>query len=293
MISIRKIILITRPWAFILSIIRVSFSFSLAYYIYGTFNVQFFLLTLLGVILLHASMNVLNDYFDYKKGLDTESSGTVKYRLHPIVHGVLTPRGTMLYGLVLGVLGLLIAVYLALFRILAIIFGLIGFFIVYAYHGPPFSLKYKGLGEILDFIANSLNVVASFYIASDKISIISLFDSLPIASIATAVLVADNMRDADTDKLNGIKTLATLFPRRINEIYLFLSVVFPYSLIPILILLGYLPTLDILTLLTLPLSVRIARYVTANLLPDSGRQSSRVITLFGTAYVLLTLLGSF
>lgn len=291
--NVREMILVTRPWGFILPIVCVSFSSSLTYYIYRIFDIQLFILTLLGTILLNASVDVLNDYFDYKRGLDSESSGTVKYRLHPIVHGVLTPNNTLLYGLILGAIGMAIAIYLTLFRFFAIIFALIGLFMVYAYNGPPFSFKYKALGEIEVFITYSFLIVASSYIMSDHISIIFFFDSLPIASIITAILVANNMRDANTDKLNGIRTLATLFPRKINKIYMFLLIILPYTLIPLLILFGYLPILDIFVLFTLPFSIKIGKYVSANLPIDSDPQTSKVLILFGSTYVFLTLLSSF
>lgn len=291
--NIYQMILITRPWGFILPIVCVSFSFSLGYYIYRIFNIQFFILTLLGTVLFNASVDVLNDYFDYKKGLDSENSGTVKYRLHPIVHGVLTSTNTLLYGLILGMIGIAIAIYLTLFRFYAIIFALIGFFMVYAYNGPPFSCKYNALGEIEVFITYSFLIIASYYITSDHISIISFFDSLPLASIITAILVANNMRDANTDKLNKIKTLATIFPDKIKKIYLFLLIILPYSLIPLLILFGYLPYLDILILLTLPLSTKIGKYVYTNLPIDSDPQTAKVLMIFGLTYVFLTLLSSF
>ena len=291
--NIYQMILITRPWGFILPIVCVSFSFSLGYYIYRIFNIQFFILTILGTLLFNASVDVLNDYFDYKKGLDSENSGTVKYRLHPIVHGVLTSTNTLLYGLILGMIGMAIAIYLTLFRFYAIIFALIGFFMVYAYNGPPFSCKYKALGEIEVFITYSFLIIASYYITTGHISIISFFDSLPLASIITAILVANNMRDANTDKLNKIKTLATIFPDKIKKIYLFLLIILPYSLIPLLILFGYLPYLDILILLTLPLSTKIGKYVYTNLPIDSDPQTAKVLIIFGLTYVFLTLLSSF
>jgi 1,4-dihydroxy-2-naphthoate octaprenyltransferase len=290
--NIKQMVLVTRPWGLILPVICVSFSFSLAYYIYKIFNIEYFILTLLGIALLNASVDVLNDYFDYKKGLDSENSGTVKYRLHPIVHHVLSPRDTLLYGVILGVTSIAIAIYLTLFRFFAIIFGLIGFFMVYAYNGPPLSLKYKALGEIEVFITYSFIIVASYYISSGFISVIPLFDSLPIASIITAILIANNMRDMEVDKSNKIKTLAIIYPNKINVIYLFLLIFLPYSLVTLLTILGYLPMLDILILFTLPFSIKIANYVYNNLPIDSDPQTSKVLILFGLVYVFLTSLGS-
>ena len=55
-------------------------------------------------------VNVLNDYFDYRRGLDRPGVGTIEYRPHPIVHNILTPGFTSAYGLVTGIMGLALAV---------------------------------------------------------------------------------------------------------------------------------------------------------------------------------------
>jgi 1,4-dihydroxy-2-naphthoate octaprenyltransferase len=150
----KMVFLATRPWSFPMTIL-IGLIAGLAGCFKG-YCINWILLTigLIGSVLLHAMVNVLNDYYDTKRGLDKRGVGTVEYRPHPILHEILSPRETLLLGLVSGLVGLALAAtvwYLG--RPFAIPLGLIGFLLAYMYTGPPFPLKYNALGEVGVYLA--------------------------------------------------------------------------------------------------------------------------------------------
>ncbi|ARM75302.1 hypothetical protein B6F84_04145 [Acidianus manzaensis] len=290
--SIKNMILITRPWGFIMPTICVSLSYVLGFYFLKIFNLVFYILTLIGVILLNASVDVMNDYFDFKYKVDTENSNTANYRLHPIIHKILSTKQTLIYAIILALIALVIASYLTLSRLYALPFGLIGLLFVYMYNGPPFLLKYRALGEIEIPITYSFIIFASYYIATGLLSYIVFIDGLPIAFLITSILIANNMRDREKDEESNVKTLAILFPRFTNILYLSLIILSYLILIPLAIL-RYIPLLAILTMITMPFAINKALFISRKLPKDSDPQTANILTLFGIFYIILILLSGF
>lgn len=205
----RELLLVTRPWSFTFTVLVVLIS-SLLPLALG-YGVSWGLagLALLGSVLLHAMVNVLNDYFDYRLGLDRPGVGTVEYRPHPIVHGILSPRGTLAYGLAAGLAGLSLAgLAVALGRPLAVPLGLLGALLAYAYSGAPFYMKYRGLGEVGVYLAwGGLIPLGSYYLATGRLDPAPLVALLPLALGIVAVLMANNVRDIESDRASGVRTI--------------------------------------------------------------------------------------
>ncbi len=287
--SSKKIFMVSRPWSFVMPAICTSFGFSLGYYMFRMFNPLFYVAVLLGTVLLNASVNVLNDYFDYVQGIDTrENTG---YRLHPIIHGVMSKRGTLILGIALGVMGLSLAVYLTLYRPLALPLGLLGILLLYMYNGPPFNLKHRALGEVLVFITYDLIVLGSYYVSTGMISSVGALDGAPLALPIAGVLLVNNLRDVESDKRKGGKTLAILFPNFSRRLYLF-SMLSPYVIIVILVIARLLPPTSLISVLTSLVVAKRSLKISRELPPDSPAETSQIFMLFGTLYVLSTLIGN-
>ncbi|MCH1771549.1 MULTISPECIES: prenyltransferase [Metallosphaera] len=287
--SSKKIFMVSRPWSFVMPAICTSFGFSLGYYMFRTFNPLFYVAVLLGTVLLNASVNVLNDYFDYVQEIDTrENTG---YRLHPIIHGVMSERGTLILGIALGVMGLSLAIYLTLYRPLALPLGLLGVLLLYMYNGPPFNLKHRALGEVLVFITYDLIVLGSYYVSTGMISSVGVLDGAPLALPIAGVLLVNNLRDIESDKRKGGKTLAILFPNFSRRLYLF-SMLSPYVIIVILVMARLLPPTGLISVLTSLVVAKRSLKISRELPPDSPAETSQIFMLFGTLYVLSTLIGN-
>jgi len=237
--KVKMVFLATRPWSFPMTIL-VGLIAGLTG-CYKGYSIDWILLTigLIGSVLLHAMVNVLNDYYDTKRGLDRRGVGTVEYRPHPILHQILSPGETLVLGLISGIVGLTLAALVwYLGRPLAIPLGLIGFILAYIYTGPPFPLKYNALGEIGVYFAWGVVIpIGNYYLATGKIDLMPVITVLPMAILVVNVLLANNLRDIEADKEGGIKTLATVVGfesgRKLFKTLIVLAYVIPIFYLPI------------------------------------------------------------
>ncbi len=208
---LKTVFLATRPWSFPMTIL-VGLTAGLTGCIQGLrMNWGLLGVGLVGSVFLHMMANVLNDYYDTRRGLDRRGVGTVEYRPHPILHGILSPRETALMGFASGLTGLILALLvLAMNRPLAIVLGVLGFTLAYSYTGPPLSLKYRALGELDVYLAWGVVIpLGNYYLATGNLGLEPLLSVLPLALLVTAVLLANNLRDIEADRAGGIETLAT------------------------------------------------------------------------------------
>src|SRR3972149_2405087 len=116
----------------------------------GTVNWGLGLLAVLGVVIAHASNNIINDYMDVRQGVDTEDYPRAQYSPHPILGGLTTPNGLLIAALILNLLDLAVMLFLYSRRgILIVAFAVAGLLLSLAYTS---FLKRAGLGELTALI---------------------------------------------------------------------------------------------------------------------------------------------
>jgi 1,4-dihydroxy-2-naphthoate octaprenyltransferase len=164
----------------------------------------------LGVMLLHAMGNLLNDYFDFRSGVDRKVEGDEGRPGRLLVRGELTPREIFIEAMTCFLLGVPLAVYLIWTSGPGLLwFGLAAALALYVYTGPPFRLKYRALGEVLIFLVfGPLLTVGAAYAQTGGFEWLALILSVPVGVVTTAVLLGNNIRDMEEDKAAGIRTLA-------------------------------------------------------------------------------------
>jgi 1,4-dihydroxy-2-naphthoate polyprenyltransferase len=164
------------------------------------------LMALVGAMLIQVGTNLTNDYYDFKKGADTEE------RLGPVrvtQSGLISP-GTVLAS-ALGCFGLavLTGIYLVVvggWPIVAI--GLTSVAAGYAYTGGPFPLAYHGLGDVFVFVFFGLvAVTGTYYVQALEVGAAAWWAAVPVGALGTALLVVNNLRDVSTDVKAGKRTL--------------------------------------------------------------------------------------
>ena len=208
---------------------------------------------LLGSLLIQIGTNFANDVFDFKKGADTTE------RLGPLrvtQAGLLTPNQVMAGMWLTFGLASLIGLYLVWVGGWPIVvIGLLSIASGIAYTGGPFPLGYNGLGDLFVFIFFGLfAVTGTYYVQAGTISPAALWAAIPIGLLATAILVVNNLRDIDTDRAAGKKTLAVRFGVRAAQLEYILLLSLSY-LIPLLMwLTGLESAWLLLTWLSLPLT---------------------------------------
>jgi 1,4-dihydroxy-2-naphthoate octaprenyltransferase len=171
------------------------------------------LAALAGALLLQVGANFANDVFDFEKGADTaERLGPVR----AVQAGLLAPASVKRGMLVVFGLALLVGAYLTSVAGPAIVvIGLASIAAAVAYTGGPYPLGYHGLGELFVMIFFGFVAVAgTAFVQTGRVPELAWWAAVPVGSLATAILVVNNLRDIPTDGPAGKRTLAVRFGER-------------------------------------------------------------------------------
>jgi len=231
----------------------------------GFFHWGYFLLTLLGIIVINFGQNMANDYFDHLSGGDEINRELTPFSggSRTIQEGILSPKQVLRWSLFLLLIGILIGLYLALARgWLVLWLGAAGVFIAFFGNAPPFRLNYLGVGELATFIGSGpLIVVGAYYVQSQRATCEALWASIPIGLLGAAILWINQFPDYEADKAVGKNTLVVRLGRQ-QAVWGYIALlVVSYVAIVAGIALDVLPRLLLLALLTLPLARRVIRGV--------------------------------
>lgn len=178
----------------------------------GFFSLGRLLLALAGAIAIQAGTNLINDYYDYRSGADSEQS------LGPsmvIQRGLLTPEQVWRGGIVAFAIGALIGLILVSlcgWPILAL--GIPSIAAGYFYTASPVSLAYVALGELTVFLfMGPVIVLGAYFVMALHFSAAAMWASIPLGFMVAGILHANNIRDIESDTRHGKRTLATIFGR--------------------------------------------------------------------------------
>ena len=179
----------------------------------GAFRPLAFLAALVGSVFIQIGTNLANDYSDARRGADTED------RLGPVrvtAGGLLPPRRVLVGTYVAFGAAVVAGLYLAavagpellLVGVASILAGVL-------YTGGPRPYGYAGLGELFVFLFFGLVAVAgSYYVQVERLRWEAFALAVPVGLLATEILVVNNLRDIDTDRRAGKRTLAVRLGRR-------------------------------------------------------------------------------
>ena len=160
--------------------------------------------------LIQIGTNYANDYFDFVKGSDTDE----RIGFRRATASGLIPAATMLRATILT-MGL--AFFLGLYLVwsagwIILVIGLLSLIFGILYTGGPFPLGYNGLGDVFVFIFFGIvAVMTTYYINAMTWSEEAFWASLAVGALCVNILVVNNLRDVEQDKLSGKKTLGVIF----------------------------------------------------------------------------------
>ncbi|MCE4603897.1 MAG: prenyltransferase [Aeropyrum sp.] len=175
----------------------------------GFFDPLIFTLVLSGFIIAHTADNLLNDLMDYRGGLDRPGYLRVSYGVHPLLHGVLTPRGIALLLVLTALYNGVLALYLAMTKTpIVIVLTVLGALAMVLYSGFPIDAKRLGLGELLVALVWGPVMASGTYAAlTGRLTLEALFAPVPYALTVSLVLVGKHLDKYDADRERGVKTL--------------------------------------------------------------------------------------
>jgi 1,4-dihydroxy-2-naphthoate octaprenyltransferase len=225
------------------------------------FRVGAFIAALLGAIFIQVGTNLSNDYSDARRGADTED------RLGPVrvtAGGLVPPRQVLMATYITFGLAVLCGAYLVYVAgpvLLAI--GAASILAGVLYTGGPRPYGYEGLGEVFVFLFfGVVAVTGSYFVHTERLTWEAFALSVPVGLLASAILVVNNVRDIDTDRRAGKRTLAVRLGRqRTRTLFSAMLLVADVALIPVAFALS---AWVLLPVLTLPLAARHARTVRAH-----------------------------
>ena len=234
----------------------------------GHFSPGLFLMTLVGVALIHMGANLINDYYDYLSGTDAANETYIpgfSGGSRVIIDGTLGPEAIRkaAYRCFAGgcAMGLVIS-YLVGLPVLII--GIFGVATSILYVSPRFNLTNKGFGEFvvgLDF--GILIVMGAYYAQARQFTWSAFMVSLPMALVVASILMVNQIPDYDSDKLTGKITSAVRFGRKNSAKVLIGFLGFTLSIVMVSVPLNVLPLRALLTLLVLPIIWKTAKVLMA------------------------------
>lgn len=203
------------------------------------------LLSVLGVILLHAGGNVLSDWFDYRSGVDNENA----FAVPNLVFHKFEPGEYFRFSIWLLAAGALLGLFICYLSGLGLLLiGGAGFLLTLLYS----FLKYHALGDLDIFVIfGVLTVAGAAYAITGTFLPEALILCLPIGIITVSVLHANNAYDTDTDREAGIKTFAMLIGRKASALLYCCYMVIPFIYMVAVVILGKLHPLSLLCLLAI------------------------------------------
>jgi 1,4-dihydroxy-2-naphthoate octaprenyltransferase len=246
-----------RPISFTASIIPVLVGTAIA--AQDEFHPLLFVLALIGSVAIHAGTNLVNDYFDHVKGTDSAES------LGPsgvIQRGILSARAVLAGGIVAFAAGAAVGLIITAMTgwpVLAL--GVASVLAGYFYTASPFSLAYRGLGEVVVFVfMGPVIVVGAYYVQTQAWAWEPFVASVPVGLLVAAILHANNIRDIEGDRRNHKWTLAALAGRPLADYEYVALMLGGYAVIVAMTIAGAAPWPVLVTLLSLPLALRLIRF---------------------------------
>jgi 1,4-dihydroxy-2-naphthoate octaprenyltransferase len=219
-----------------------------------------FVAALLGALFIQVGTNLSNDYSDARRGADADD------RLGPVrvtAGGLVPPRQVLIATYVSFGLAVLFGAYLiAVAGWELLLVGAASILAGVAYTGGPRPYGYEGLGEVFVFLFfGVVAVVGSFFVQVKALHWEAFALAVPVGLLAAGILVVNNVRDIDSDRRAGKRTLAVKLGRERTRALYATVVYVAYLLAPVTWLFGPTTAWVMLPWLTLPLATGVVRIV--------------------------------
>jgi len=285
----------TRPQFLLLSVVLAFLGTSIAWY-YGVFHLHYAVLAFVGLLLAHISVNVLNDYFDYRSGIDLATKRTPFSGGSGILPAaILRPRQVLWFGLIAFLLTVPVGIYFVLaigWPLLPLI--LIGALCVLLY--TPMLLKMGWPEWAPGAGMGTLPVLGAYFVQTGDFALPAVLAAIPSGILVHNLLLLNEFPDVEADRKGGRKTLPIILGKaRASIVYSALTAA-TYGWIIGGVAAGVMPAFSLVALLTLPLAVKAIQGALkyddeAKLLPALGGNVMVVLLtqlLLGIGYILAT-----
>ena len=237
------------------SVIAVLVGLALNWSQNGTIAYFDALLTFAGVMALHASVDLLNDYWDFKRGIDTKTTRTkMSGGTGVLPEGLLKPSTVYRAGVIFLIIGSLIGSYFVITYgiLIAIILG----FAILSIYFYSTKIVDSGLGEFFVGVKGSMIVIGTFFIQSGEVNFESILAGVVVGTLSSLVLFIASFPDHDADKSKGRKTLVIVVGKEKARKIFWIFPLIVYSVILIGVSVNLFPLLSLICFLGFPLMIK-------------------------------------
>ena len=251
----------------------------------GGFSLGPALAALVIALLLQIGSNLANDVYDDERGADTAD------RLGPlrVTQSGLLRRDQVKSGMkVVFAVAFALGVYLTWVRgPMVLVVGIAAIISAIAYTGGPYPLGYHGLGEVFVFVFFGLAaVVGTYWVQTGQTSPLAWLMAVPVGLLITAIIVVNNLRDVEQDRVAGKRTVTVRVGTRATKAEFAACLGIAYLVVVGAVVTGALPAATLAVLLSLPLAYRTTRIV----LTEVGRPLNEALAGTGQTTLAFSVL---
>ena len=275
----------------------IAVSLGLAFHWHNANSLDWFsaFLTYAGVVALHASVDLLNDYWDFRRGIDSETKRTkMSGGTGVLPEGLLTPKSVYRAGIAFLILGGIIGTYFVITD--GIVIAMILAFAILSIYFYSTKIVDSGLAEFFVALKGTLIVLGTFFIQSHNLNLDVLFGGLVVGVMSSLVLFISSFPDYDADKSKGRKTLVIVAGKKNASKIFWAFPVISTCIIVFGVLWNQFPTSVLISLIPLPLIMMAGNnlrqnYQETDLLVPSMSKTLMFGRLTGTLFVVGILIG--
>ena len=234
------------------SVIAVSVGLAITWWHSSNVTVFDAILTMAGVLALHASVDLFNDYWDFKRGIDTTTKRTKMSGGSGVLpEGILKPRQVYAGGIIFLVIGTIIGVYFVITD--GIIIGIILAFAVVSIYFYSTKIVNWGLAEVFVSIKGTLIVIGTYFIQTSQINESVILGGIVVGALSSLVLFITSFPDHDADKAKGRKTLVIGIGKKRASIIIWVFPAIVYGITISTVIAQIFPVACLIIIVTFPL----------------------------------------
>ena len=237
------------------SVIAVSVGLAITWWHTSSITIFDAILTMCGVLALHASVDLLNDYWDFKRGIDTATKRTKMSGGSGVLpEGLLKPTQVYTAGIAFLIIGTVIGIYFVATG--GIIIGIILAFAVISIYFYSTKIIDWGLAEVFVAIKGSMIVMGTYFVQTSQITEQSVLGGIVIGVLSSLVLFITSFPDHDADKAKGRKTLVISLGMQKACSILWIFPAITYGITIIAVVFEIFPIFCLIILVTIPLIIK-------------------------------------
>ena len=277
------------------SVIAVSLGLSITWWNSGGIDIFQAILTMTGVVALHASVDLLNDYWDFKRGIDTKTKRTsMSGGTGVLPEGLLKPKSVYNAGILFLIIGGLIGGYFVMLH--GVVIGAILAFAIVSIYFYSTKIVNWGLAEVFVAVKGTLIVMGTYYIQNSDLTDISILSGIVVGILSSLVLFVTSFPDHDADKEKGRRTLVILFGKRNAVSIYYIFPIVSYSVILGCVVMSTIPLFCLISFAAIPVAINSIKKLKSSVSDNDKvipamRSTLMFSRLAGTLFVIGFLIG--